>query len=510
MQKIFQLLIVLLLSSVPGTAETIEVDLPYQEFISAACNGDSAAVNRMLGERYDYRAAVLKNGNISPLMGAAANGQMGMLRFFLNRGDEVNALSSFNGTAFTGAVWNEHYPEAETLLARGADPTLGIVGNWKPALVDCYNSMYSDPGRRPFLNLMVASVPKERAKAGLSPALPTVLDHEDVDYARRLVEAGADVEYRMTGTKPYEGFTPLIFASAKGLPDMVRMLLDHGANANAADTNGVTSLMHAIANMRWNAAEDIERRYQEVINQLLAAKPGLALKATLLLLNTPTGNGTALEMARLYLNNERGTPGSPVKKDILASIEAAYHAAGLLKPLKPAAKATAEKKKTVKKLPAVKKVNRLVAPEQPSSMILNSAIKRPDWNSNRVFLLWEIYCRVPLVASVIRLPFWLVTDTRTDALPALAAVVSVLDRVKWNTVVPLPGYRLSGTVNDVGSRVALPVPTRDRPMVVPPTKGMPKSSLTVKVNEPEVLFSILNVLGTTETIEVGPESSTLQ
>ena len=356
MNKIIQLITsLLLILAAPGAAETIDVDLPYQEFISAACNGDSATVNRMLGDGYDYRTAVGNNGNTSPLTGAAANAQMGMLRFFLDRGDEVNYLSSSNGTAFNSAVWNEHYPEAETLLARGADPTLGIVGNWKPAMVECYNSMYADPGRRPFLNLMVASTPKERAKPGLSPVLPTVLDHEDYDYVRRLVEAGADVEYRLTGTKSYEGFTPLIFASAKGQSEMVRMLLAHGANVNAADTNGVTSLMHAIANMRWNSAEDIERRYQGVIAQLLAAKPDLARKATLALLHTPTGSGTALDMARLYLNNERGAAGSQVKKEILASIVAAYRAAGLLPPSKPAVRGTAIKKKTAKKKPAAVK-----------------------------------------------------------------------------------------------------------------------------------------------------------
>ncbi|MBI5805355.1 ankyrin repeat domain-containing protein [candidate division TA06 bacterium] len=121
--------------------------LPYQEFISAVCNGDSATVNRMLGEGYNYRTAGLKNGNTSPLMGAAANGQMGMLRFFLGRGDEVNYLSSFNGTAFNSAFRNEHYTEAETLLAHGADPTLGIVDNWKPVIIGCYNRVFADAGR---------------------------------------------------------------------------------------------------------------------------------------------------------------------------------------------------------------------------------------------------------------------------------------------------------------------------------------------------------------------------
>jgi ankyrin repeat protein len=358
MEKSLPLILALLLmSGVPGAAETIDVDLPYQEFISAVSGDDSATVNRMLGQGYDYRTAIPNNNNVSPLMIAAGTGRMQMLRAFLGRGDDVNARSSCDETAFTRAVWEEHFPEAETLLAHGADPTLGVVGNGHPALDDCYNRAFAEPGRRPFLNLMVASTPASRAKPGLSPALPTVLDHEDADFVRRLIEAGADVDYRMTGTQPFEGFTPLIFASAKGLPDMVGLLLAHGANINAADTNGVTALMHAIANLRWNSAEDIERRYQSVIVQLLAAKPDLARKATLVLLHPPTGTGTALDMARLYLNNERGAAGSKVKKKILCSIEDAYRAAGLLKPSKNTAKATAVKKKTVSRKTATQKRN---------------------------------------------------------------------------------------------------------------------------------------------------------
>ncbi|MBI5805354.1 ankyrin repeat domain-containing protein [candidate division TA06 bacterium] len=49
------------------------------------------------------------------------------------------------------------------------------------------------------------------------------LDDEDYDYIQLLIEAGANIDYRMAGTSTYQGFTTLIFVPAKGQPDMVRM-----------------------------------------------------------------------------------------------------------------------------------------------------------------------------------------------------------------------------------------------------------------------------------------------
>lgn len=42
-----------------------------------------------------------------------------------------------------------------------------------------------------------------------------------------------------------EGYTPLIFASAKGYGDMVQLLLEHGADINAKDKAGKTALVYA-------------------------------------------------------------------------------------------------------------------------------------------------------------------------------------------------------------------------------------------------------------------------
>ncbi|MBI5805353.1 hypothetical protein HZA73_04845 [candidate division TA06 bacterium] len=46
-----------------------------------------------------------------------------------------------------------------------------------------------------------------------------------------------------------------------------------------------------------------------------------------MLLNTPAGKGTVLDIARFSLNSGRGAVWSLVKMEILSSIEAAYRAA---------------------------------------------------------------------------------------------------------------------------------------------------------------------------------------
>jgi ankyrin repeat protein len=63
---------------------------------------------------------------------------------------------------------------------------------------------------------------------------------DDVEVARRLIQAGADVK----GANRYE-VTPLVLACRNGSTAMVELLLDHGADANCSLRGGETALMTA-------------------------------------------------------------------------------------------------------------------------------------------------------------------------------------------------------------------------------------------------------------------------
>src|SRR5688572_463756 len=66
-----------------------------------------------------------------------------------------------------------------------------------------------------------------------TPALHWVVRIDDVETAKLLVNAGADV----TLATRY-GVTPLFLAASNGNTDMIRMLLDAGADPNAVDATG--------------------------------------------------------------------------------------------------------------------------------------------------------------------------------------------------------------------------------------------------------------------------------
>ncbi|MBQ3143445.1 MAG: ankyrin repeat domain-containing protein [Akkermansia sp.] len=64
------------------------------------------------------------------------------------------------------------------------------------------------------------------------------VSNNDVETARRMIEAGADVNYFST-----EEFPPIVEAVSHQTTDMVKLLLENGANPDLASTYGVSALV---------------------------------------------------------------------------------------------------------------------------------------------------------------------------------------------------------------------------------------------------------------------------
>src|SRR5207302_6609403 len=79
-----------------------------------------------------------------------------------------------------------------------------------------------------------------RSKRG-STALMFAAQQGDAVSARILLAAGAKANDVMPKTQ----WTPLLIASAMGRAKVVALLLDQGADANAVDADGFTSLHYA-------------------------------------------------------------------------------------------------------------------------------------------------------------------------------------------------------------------------------------------------------------------------
>ncbi|MGD9563574.1 MAG: ankyrin repeat domain-containing protein [Pyrinomonadaceae bacterium] len=114
-------------------------------------------------------------------------------------------------------------------------------------------------GQKMFQNIYVKVAPSEKAEAGTGVGsgtgwgyggviamvpydlpLSRAVAADEVDEVRKLLAAGENVNGQ---DKNYDGVTPLFVAVENGNLEMVKLLLDHGADANAVDNTKRTPLM---------------------------------------------------------------------------------------------------------------------------------------------------------------------------------------------------------------------------------------------------------------------------
>ena len=165
------------------------------ELFKAIRDGDLAVVKLHLTksqlESRDRRGA-------TPLMHAAAFGNLETLKLLLEAGADVNARNDFDATAL---LWAARDPEkARLLIERGADVTV-------------------------------------KSKQGQTPLMAASLHRGSSLIVALMVAKGADVN-----VKGPRDITALGFASAVGDVESVRLLLSKGADPNSADNGGGTPI----------------------------------------------------------------------------------------------------------------------------------------------------------------------------------------------------------------------------------------------------------------------------
>ncbi|OLD15081.1 MAG: hypothetical protein AUJ01_13005 [Acidobacteria bacterium 13_1_40CM_3_65_5] len=207
----------------------------------AAQAGNADAVKALIARGADVNAKEKVKGE-SALMIAAAYGRADVIRVLTAKGADpkvttkVMDLAAFNKEEQERfAQFQQQQAQAAARGGRGGAPEpnrggRGFNPNAKPGIDRQYN----------FTELV-------GYWGGMAP-LHFAARQGQIDAAKALLEAGADINQRSSG----DHSTPMLVAAINGHFDLAKVLLDKGADPNAAQHNGVTPL-YAALNCQWAA-----------------------------------------------------------------------------------------------------------------------------------------------------------------------------------------------------------------------------------------------------------------
>jgi len=180
----------------------------------------------------------LPPGGLTPILFAAREGRVDAARALIAAGADISAIDPDRQSALVIALINGHFDVANLLIEHGADVNVpdkvGRTALW--AAVDYHTPPQSNrPAPNPFDE-----------------------DTTALDAIKNLLARGARVDAPLTAQVPYRtkldrgadgvlgaGTTPLLRAAKAGDTQVVKLLLDKGANPKAVTRNGVNGLMMA-------------------------------------------------------------------------------------------------------------------------------------------------------------------------------------------------------------------------------------------------------------------------
>ncbi len=184
-------------------------------------------------------------GGLTALHFAAREGAMDCVKVLLAAGAKVNQATVDGSTPLLVAVQNGFYNLARFLLDQGADPNQGNGKNWTPLYLAVKNR-----------NQEITAVPGPPSEGALE-FVQALLDRGANPNAR--IQADTEVHQGMSALWLKEaGATPLLRAALCGDLTVVRLLLAHGADPQIPTFDHTTPLMVA-SGVGW--AEGMMREY---------------------------------------------------------------------------------------------------------------------------------------------------------------------------------------------------------------------------------------------------------
>ena len=191
-------------------------------------------------------------GGLTALHFAVREGDLDAVKVLVEAGADVNQVSEFGWTPLLTATQNRYYRIGKFLLENGANPNIANEGGWNPLYIATDNR-----------NIEGGDYPTRK------PDMP------HLDFISLLLENGANPNLRMassTETRTIfthqwlreEGATPFLRAAQSSDLELMKLLLQYGADPNINTSVGVTPLMVA-AGIAW--VEGVTFEWSEQANR---------------------------------------------------------------------------------------------------------------------------------------------------------------------------------------------------------------------------------------------------
>lgn len=179
-----------------------------------------------------------QNELISEFLLAARQGDVNALKACLENGVDINCTNRQGRTAITLASLNKHYEAVSFLISAGADIDKQDETCFNPFLLSCLNNDLT------LLRIVLPAKPDltrltRFGGVGITPAS----EKGHVEIVRELLTK-TEINFNHTN---FVGWTPLLEAivlndGGEKQQEIVKLLLDHGANPHMTDKYGKTPL----------------------------------------------------------------------------------------------------------------------------------------------------------------------------------------------------------------------------------------------------------------------------
>jgi ankyrin repeat protein len=259
----------------------------------AAAEGHGAVVETLLERGADLSAR--SNSGTTPLLFAVRKGSLESVRVLVSAGGDVNATRPDGASPLLVAVINGHEDIVELLLARGADPNqeggstrLTVKGvRAVPMPLEIRKLGYTERENEGVIRGNIFGRPLQAAVHVANWHISDQFISVNLDrlrVIRALLDHGADVNGRNTMEEPrwsgaryrrhMTGATALMLAAKAADVEVMRLLLEYGADASLHTEDNITPLM-AAAGISWASNQDraSEAQVLEAV-QLLVEETG--------------------------------------------------------------------------------------------------------------------------------------------------------------------------------------------------------------------------------------------